>query len=379
MYRTVELFNEPEEVCAEITNGESKIYSEMNSFQHSFLCGLIKEKKPEKILEVGVSAGGTTALILTCLKMLHSKAEMYSIDLEEKWYRTEKKETGFVAKKFKNQLIDTVSHSFLFGQPIPFVIDEVGDSIDFLILDTTHALPGELLDFLICLPYLKDGCIVVLHDIIQNHLSCWDGGIVTKLLFDLVQGEKWYMREEETHMFGFSNIAAFEVNQNTRKSIYNLFSGLTFSWTYMLTDKEAEKYLNVVEKNYSTEYAKWLGKIFELQKYMKLRKLINSHYHMDHEFLKMKWSKQKNVFLYGGGYWAGIYTTYAKINGLPLRGWVISDEQDMVKASMDDLPVYRLKNVPCDPNDCAFVLALDSKHFAQVKRNLQAEGYYMIL
>ena len=56
----------------------------MTSFQHSFLCGLMKENRPKKIVEVGVSAGGTTGVILHCLKMLNIKSEMYSVDLEER-------------------------------------------------------------------------------------------------------------------------------------------------------------------------------------------------------------------------------------------------------------------------------------------------------
>lgn len=377
--KNIDLFDEPEQICNKITGGKSRSFSEMTLFEQAFLCGLLKEKKPEKILEVGVSGGGTTAVILTCLKLLESRAKMYSVDLAEKWYRTGKRETGFIAKEFENQLIDAVSHKFLLGKSLPFVIDEIGNSIDFLILDTTHNLPGELLDFLVCLPYLKDGCIVMLHDVMEDHRTCSDNKIATKLLFDLVQADKWYMEEKNTDMFGFSNIAAFEINQRTRENINSVFSGLAFSWNYMLTEWEIEKYLAIIEKNYQMEYKKWLEKIIELQKYTQIRKQINGHYRMDHEFLRSKWAKQKNVLLYGGGYWAVVYTAYARINHLPVCGWVISDDQDMITASEENLPVYRLKDVPYEPDQCSFVLALDTKHFAQVRRSLIVKGYYMIL
>ena len=49
----------------------------------------------------------------------------------------------------------------------PDVIDEIGSDIDFLILDTLHIVPGEILDFLVCLPYLTKDAIVVLHDAIN--------------------------------------------------------------------------------------------------------------------------------------------------------------------------------------------------------------------
>lgn len=37
---------------------------EMSPFDSGFLCGLMKKYRPKRILEVGVSAGGTTSIIL---------------------------------------------------------------------------------------------------------------------------------------------------------------------------------------------------------------------------------------------------------------------------------------------------------------------------
>ncbi|MCI8400769.1 MAG: class I SAM-dependent methyltransferase [Lachnospiraceae bacterium] len=378
-YRELELFYEPERECQKITKGNSKSFSEMTIFQQAFLCGLIKEKRPKKILEIGVAAGGTTAVILSCIKQLGYKAEMYSVDLEEKWYRTGKRETGFVAKEYMDILRGNVQHKFLLGRPIPCVVDEVGEQIDFLILDTTHSIPGELLDFLVCLPYLKNGGVVILHDVIENHITCRDHEIATKLLFDLVQGEKWYMCEDESAVSGFSNIAAFEVDKRTRDTVYNLFSALSFSWTYMPEEWELEEYIKIIRKKYETEYVKLLERMIRLQTCTEIRKKVNAHYNMDQEILKLKWEKQKNVFLYGGGYWARIYSSYAKINQLPVSGWVISDDQDMVATDEESLPVYRLKDIPYAPEECSFILALDPKHFAQIRRSLKSRGYYMIL
>lgn len=78
MHKSVELYCEPEEKVANLH------YSEMTSFQHAFLGGLIKENRSRKIVEVGVSAGGTTGLIYYCLKLLNIEAEMYSVDWSEK-------------------------------------------------------------------------------------------------------------------------------------------------------------------------------------------------------------------------------------------------------------------------------------------------------
>ena len=37
--------------------------------------------------------------------------------------------------------------------------------IDFCLIDTSHLIPGEILDFLMILPYLKDNATVVFHDV----------------------------------------------------------------------------------------------------------------------------------------------------------------------------------------------------------------------
>ena len=378
MYERVELFCAPDRLCEEITKGKSNKFSEMTPFQRAFLCGLIKERRPEKVLEIGVSAGGTTALILTCLNMININAKMYSVDISECWYRSGIQETGFVAKEFLGELINNTKHSFLLGQSIPYRIEEIGNGIDFLILDTTHSMPGEFLDFLICLPYLKNGATVVLHDVVENHMTGWNNEIATKLLFDIVGG-KWYQKEDSLELFGFSNIGAFEVTAEIKKRVNSLFSALTFSWEYMPEDDDIEQYKKIICKHYLKEYVMWFENIINLQKYNFLKKKINGHYGLSHEWLKMKWEKQKNVFLYGAGQWARIYSEYAKINHLPIRGWVISDEQKMVNENEYSIPVYRLGEILLDPNECVFVLALDRKNFGIVKKNLMKKGYYMVL
>lgn len=378
LYKNVDLFYEPEEVCKIVTSGQSNSFSEMTSFQLAFLCGLLREKNPKKILEIGVAGGGSTAVVLTCLKILEKEAEMYSVDLAEKWYRTDKRETGFVAKEYMDQVLGSVQHKFLLGKSIPHVINKIGHGIDFLIMDTMHFLPGELLDFLICLPYLADGCVVVLHDVIQNHKTTGDNAIATKLLFDLVHGTKWYM-DEKTDTFGYSNIAAFEVNEQTRENILNVFSGLNYTWTYLLRDDEMAKYVEQISSTYSTDLVDMFKRTISLQQYTHIKKAINSHYHMNHDFLRLKWEKQKNVFLYGAGYWAQIYSRYALINNLPISGWVISDDQDLVDTNEFSIPVCKLKDLTVSPENCSFILALDRNHFGQVKSALVDHGYYMIL
>lgn len=379
IYKDIELYYPEREKYDKEKIHDIMEYSEMTEFQRGFLCGLLKMKRPKKVLEIGASAGGTTTVILDCLEQLSVTSKVYSVDIAEKWYRSPQMPTGFIARKYINRVGGGIQHSFVLGKSIPYVIDTLGKGIDFLILDTAHAIPGELLDFLICLPYLENSCIVVLHDVVENHVTCRNYEIATKVLFDLVQGEKWCMDDYTSGILGFSNIAAFEVTESTRKNIFSVFSGLAMSWEYMLEDDELLKYYEIVKKYYSQEYAKWLDRVFKLQKYTQIRKEISIHYNLEHEWLKMKWEKEKNVFLYGGGYWAQKYSEYARINNLPINGWIISDEQDMVETGVYNLPVYFLSDLPYSPEECSIILALDHRHFPIIRKKLASKGYFRIL
>ena len=59
----------------------------MTDSQLAFLCGVLKDKKPEKIVEVGVAHGGRTCVILECLKENKITAVLHSVDISEKCYR----------------------------------------------------------------------------------------------------------------------------------------------------------------------------------------------------------------------------------------------------------------------------------------------------
>lgn len=71
---------------------------EMSEFESAFLCGLIEKYEPKKILEVGVAAGGTTAIILNCLENIGQEYKMHSVDVSEKCYTMPEKNRAFWLK-----------------------------------------------------------------------------------------------------------------------------------------------------------------------------------------------------------------------------------------------------------------------------------------
>lgn len=119
-----------------------------------------------------MAAGGTTTVILNCLEKINSCCEIYSVDICEKCYIDTSQKTGFIAWNYlKHKTNNTIKHRFMFGETIASRIEEIGNGIDFVILDTMHALPGELLDFISLYPYLDKRAVIVFHDVGQSQLG----------------------------------------------------------------------------------------------------------------------------------------------------------------------------------------------------------------
>ena len=87
----MDLFNKSQEILKRITGEFGISYAEMSEWQLSFLCGLLKNNNPKKIVEIGVSAGGTTAVIMETLRLMDSNAKLYSVDYSVDFYRNNAK------------------------------------------------------------------------------------------------------------------------------------------------------------------------------------------------------------------------------------------------------------------------------------------------
>ena len=227
---------------------------EMTRDEHGFLCGIIKMIRPRKILEIGVAEGGTTAVIVKCLEMLGLSCEMYSVDLNDKLYNNNDYETGYIFKKQNKP--DNIEHKFLFGKSIAGQIENiVGENIDLVILDTTHQIPGEIIDFLSVLPFMAENGMVVMHDINLGYIHGMSEEkqeiknaykrIATKILFTTVVAEKYWNYDR------MPNIGAFMINENTYKYSLNLFMALSLNWTYKVGTNLLNEYRKVLTQYYS--------------------------------------------------------------------------------------------------------------------------------
>ncbi|WP_407382077.1 class I SAM-dependent methyltransferase [Methanobrevibacter sp.] len=240
-------------IADKISNDDNTTHVEMSNDEIWFLKHFIKTYKPKKIVEIGVASGGNTVNIL---KWKEKDAKLFSVDISTYWWKDKTKLTGFMASEMGGD----ENWKLYNGYDYLDVYEEIGNDIDCIIIDTTHVMPGECLTFLATLPQLKDGCIVILHDIHLNMVryrrqrfeKIDAAQICTGLLFGSVRSNmKWILKTDSV-----SNIGAFVVDEGTRANIKDLFHTLCTSWHMFPSGINFFEYKRFIEEKYTPECSK---------------------------------------------------------------------------------------------------------------------------
>lgn len=199
---------------------------------------------------------------MQCMAMQGQSYELHSVDLSEKLWCDDSLTVGFLAEEAKKFIPGACQHTCL-GKLASEWMPQIGGDVDCLILDTAHCLPGEVLDFLALLPYLRDGAVVVLHDLANNFRlvdmsNFRERANATKLLFDSVTAEKYLMRDQSAEdRGGMPNIGAFRISEATRKNIADVVGVLTSTWLYLPSEGQLAIYREAIFKSLD-EGGKWL-------------------------------------------------------------------------------------------------------------------------
>jgi len=202
-------------------------FSEMTVGESVFLTRLILENRPKKILELGVSAGGSSAVILNAIQEMPDTV-FHSVEYSAKWWMCSDYSSGFlVDKRFPEWRSRWQLH-------MPGTAAEhirgIGGDIDFCLIDTVHLLPGEVLDFLMVFPYLSPNAMVVIHDTALQTVAplCYSN----ILLFQTLRGERIMPDATDRKGFPYPNIGAIRLAQG--QEIDDLFRLLTLPWLHYL-------------------------------------------------------------------------------------------------------------------------------------------------
>lgn len=231
------------------------LHIEMNEFESAYLCGLIKKYEPKNIIEIGVAAGGTSCIMLEAINEYSLKSRLYSVDAAEVFYRDKSKQCGFQA----SELFKDSNWSLHIGNFLPEIISEITKGVfkfDFVILDTRHVLPGEVLDFLVVLPFLNPNSIIVLHDINLMHYirEFYNPQLyATNLLYTTMVCDKFYCMD---YSYGniLPNIGGGMITSDTYKYIDNVFMLLSMKWYYLPDTPQFILYKSFFDKYYGNEY-----------------------------------------------------------------------------------------------------------------------------
>jgi predicted O-methyltransferase YrrM len=241
--------------------------SEMTGEERAFLNALILRKGPQKLLELGVSAGGSSVVMLNAIKD-SPKAKLHSIDLDDVWYRDAKRKTGYIVDGYPD--LKQKWELRTGGLALNF-LDEFAGGIDFCFIDTAHTNPGEILDFLMILPFLEDDAVVAFHDtaihachFLNKRYFHGERCITNNLLMSSITGRKLIQGDRGGELF--PNIAGIRLNKGTKENVFEIFNLLTVRWHYLPTERQEREIMAWFERYYDTCYTDYLKRVFSYQK-----------------------------------------------------------------------------------------------------------------
>lgn len=244
-----------------------KAYYEGGKQDRLFLNSMILRKRPKKVLELGVAKGGSSVVLLNALKDIEG-AHLYSHDYSEECYRVPAKKSGFIVDKYPDLKNKWTLYT---GGFISNYIDKIGADIDLCFIDTVHNCPGEILDFLMVLPYLKKGATVIFHDI-ALHTWIENSDVVrhaytTGLLQSVICGKKVLPSDiPEKSEYPFKNIGAIELSEDINDHVWEIFNLLTIEWQYFPSEEDLINFSNFVNQHYGKDYFEYFKQIIKNQR-----------------------------------------------------------------------------------------------------------------
>jgi len=228
---------------------------ELSNNEAYFLNGIIRKFKPNHCLELGVSRGGSSIIILNALKDINNSF-LVSLDINENCYNNKNEKTGYAVNKYFPELAINKWQLFTGRQPHIF-LSKLKMKFDFLFLDTVHYAPGEMINFIEVLPFLEENTIVVLHDIIfhlpsLNYYNQKDTKIHPSQIYLISSliGEKIILASKNNNI---ENIGAVILYPNQEKYYLNYFLLLLSPWNYLPKDTFIDELIKFVKTYYKKE------------------------------------------------------------------------------------------------------------------------------
>ena len=355
-------------------------YSEMSMREIEFLNSIILRYKPKRCLELGVASGSSSVVILNAIKD-SSSAELISFDYSDNYYRDESKKTGFLVDSYPNLKQKWRRYT---GGLISEHIEKIDvEGVDLCFIDTMHIVPGEILDFILVLPYLNKDAVVVLHDTNLQTKECNFIAYSNNILISSITGEKLILQNDEKTSFHqiekretyipFANIAGVKLDGSQKERVWDIFNLLTLKWRYIPRDKDISSAKKLIAKNYSSFYSRMFDEIYDFQiSAAKMSKDVIDYRILDKKekilscIEKGLFLKQfpKSVILYGAGSLAK--ALIPKIKDTTQIDFIIDNN---VEGKFENIPVKTLRGIQSKDLEKVVVVTV-FQCFEEIKREL---------
>ena len=188
---------------------------------------------------------GSSIIILNALKDIKN-SHLYSIEINNSSH------IGICVKKYFQNLAN--KWTLFKGNIAAKYIEEIGNNIDLAMIDTSHFEPGEILDFLMILPFLKNKAIVIIHDIDLQITSGTKKDMryswAPYIIFNLIMGKKVFPSGKGILN---KNIGAIKLEGNQKRLTYDYCRALAGQWQYFLSKEQIKIITSYFKKYYSKE------------------------------------------------------------------------------------------------------------------------------
>ena len=130
-------------------------------------------------------------------------------------------------------------------------LEEIGNNIDMAFFDTSHQEPGEIMDFLMVLPFLKENAIVAFHDIAMQITHSHDRNEwAPYIIYNGIRGEKYLPSGDDILK---QDIGAAKLDTNQKRYYQEYFRLLGGQWQYFPKEGHVTQIRNFFKKYYEKD------------------------------------------------------------------------------------------------------------------------------
>ncbi|MPM05253.1 hypothetical protein SDC9_51541 [bioreactor metagenome] len=182
-------------------------------------------------------------------------SKLYSFDYNTNWYRDQNsgqdkgRKSGFLVA----QIVPELTSKWKLctgGVPCKYFDVLPADGVDVCFIDTAHISPGEHLNILEILPFMKKNGIIIYHDT-SYHTLRFEIGTTNCVSINTLSGKRIILKSENTA--GLPNIGAIILDENVDNVLYPLFSNISLPWYYKISTEDFHEMYKHFSKYYSNE------------------------------------------------------------------------------------------------------------------------------